>query len=412
MTGSEKLSTLLLGLAILHTFACGRIRRWGHGTWRHWLGEVELVFALWGTLYLVGVAIIDGPVSATRYLGERDFTEPAFVFVIMSVCATRPVLHFASALIDRVARSLPFPPMLSFYGVALVVGPLLGSLITEPAAMTVTALILLERLYARPVSRALRYATLGLLFVNVSVGGTLTPYAAPPILMVAPGWGWDLPFMLTHFGWKGAAACLVSTFLVALRFRGELGALGLGAASRESAQTPPRWLVAFHLAALVAVVLSSHHPLFFFGAFVLFALGVRLSRRYQDPLQLRSAGLVAIFLAGLVVLGGPQRWWLEPLLTRLDSWTLYFGAAALTAITDNAALTYLGAQVPSLSDAARYSLVAGSVVGGGLTVIANAPNPAGFGILNAAFGDEGITPLGLLRAALLPTAVALAFFAI
>ena len=57
---------------------------------------------------------------------------------------------------------------------------------------------------------------------------------------------------------------------------------------------------------------------------------------------------------------------------------LFFGAAALTAITDNAALTYLGSLVEDISDQSKYSLVAGAVAGGGLTVIANAPNPAGF----------------------------------
>jgi hypothetical protein len=58
---------------------------------------------------------------------------------------------------------------------------------------------------------------------------------------------------------------------------------------------------------------------------------------------------------------------------------MYFGATALTAITDNAALTYLGSLVEGVSDQLKYALVAGAVSGGGLTVIANAPNPAGAG---------------------------------
>jgi Na+/H+ antiporter NhaD/arsenite permease-like protein len=91
---------------------------------------------------------------------------------------------------------------------------------------------------------------------------------------------------------------------------------------------------------------------------------------------------------------------------------LYFGATALTAITDNAALTYLGSLVEGISDELKYALVAGAVTGGGLTVIANAPNPAGAGILQSAkaFGGTGISPLGLFLGAVPPTLVAVAFF--
>jgi hypothetical protein len=44
----------------------------------------------------------------------------------------------------------------------------------------------------------------------VSIGGTLTSYAAPPVLMLASAWQWDSGFMLAHFGWKAAVAVLVN----------------------------------------------------------------------------------------------------------------------------------------------------------------------------------------------------------
>jgi Na+/H+ antiporter NhaD/arsenite permease-like protein len=119
---------------------------------------------------------------------------------------------------------------------------------------------------------------------------------------------------------------------------------------------------------------------------------------------------VAFFLAGLVVLGGQQQWWLEPLLLSMDANAVFFGATALTAITDNAALTYLGSLVPSLSEPFKYALVAGAVTGGGLTIIANAPNPAGASILKGSFEDEAIHAGGLLLGALPPTLVALLAF--
>lgn len=407
----EKLATLCFGLAILHTFLVKRFqhlaRRYPEGSMKenffHLLGEVEIVFGLWAAIYLAARAVLDGPSSSTEYINSRNFTEPAFVFVIMTLCATRPILSLANQLISGASRLLPIHRSLAFFVVVLIVGPLLGSFITEPAAMTVTALLLLDRFYSKGVSTKLMYATIGVLFVNISIGGTLTPYAAPPVLMVAPKWGWDLPFMMANFGWKGALACIVSTMIVAFRYRKEISGIPW---SDAKAAKPPLWVGAVHIAFLVAVVLTAHHIPVFVGFFLFFLGFVSVTREHQDEVKLKEGLLVAFFLAGLVVLGGPQGWWLEPILSSLDAVPLYLSAISLTAITDNAALTYLGSLVPNLSDASKYALVAGSVVGGGLTVIANAPNPAGFGILNPSFGPEGISPLRLFIAALVPTLVA------
>jgi len=120
--------------------------------------------------------------------------------------------------------------------------------------------------------------------------------------------------------------------------------------------------------------------------------------------------MVALFLAGLVVLGGQQKWWLQAALSGLDDTALFYGAAALTAITDNAALTYLGSMVDGVSEEFKYALVAGAVAGGGLTVIANAPNPAGFAILKNSFEEKSINPIWLFLAALPPTIVAILCF--
>jgi Na+/H+ antiporter NhaD/arsenite permease-like protein len=227
--------------------------------------------------------------------------------------------------------------------------------------------------------------------------------------MVADAWDWDTPFMLTHFGARAAASCTVSTVMVALLFRKELAALPPG---EDEGARVPAWLTAIHLLSLGLVVAFAHYPDVFFGVLVLFLGVVTVTKEYQDELHLREALLVGFFLAGLVTLGTPQAYWLRPLLERMGGAGMYFGATGLTAVTDNAALTYLGSLVEGLSDDLKYALVAGAVTGGGLTVIANAPNPAGVGILHdaKAFGGEGISPLGLFLGALLPTAVAIGFF--
>jgi hypothetical protein len=410
----ELSATVCFILAILHTFSVKRFQAFAHHypsgsvgkNLLHLLGEVEIVFALWAAVFLIFFGIMEGFHKAIQYLEAQNFTEPAFVFVIMAVCSTRPILVLASRMINKVSCLLPFKKPVAFYASCLVIGTLSGSLITEPAAMTVTALILLERFYKRGISQKLMYATIGLLFVNISIGGTLTPYAAPPVLMVATTWNWDLAFMFKNFGWKAIVATLLSTAIVLLRFKRELDQLPWEDKSAQEKIKIPTWIALTHLFVLGLIIWSSHHLIAFVGIFLFFLGLVSVTKEYQQNIKLREGLLVAFFLGGLVVLGAPQRWWLEPLLTRLNTFPLFVGGLSLTAITDNAALTYLGSQVPSLSESSRYALVAGAVAGGGLTVIANAPNPAGYGILNSSFGVDGISPMMLFVHALPPTAIA------
>ena len=412
--GLQVLFAGLFAIALVHTFSTKffedlALRRPQHaGVW-HLLGEVEVAFGFWAMVLVVLMMAALGPAEATGYLGSRDFTEPMFVFVVMVIAGTRPILQLAQRLTRGIARMLPMPQGMAGYFTALAFVPLLGSFITEPAAMTLAALILLDGYYRRGLSERLKYATLGVLFVNISIGGTLTPFAAPPVLMVAAKWGWDLPFMMATFGWRAALAVLVNAFLVTWIFRRELNRLGRPPEDSAKARVP-LGIVVVHVAFLVGVVAFAHHPEVFMGLLLFFLGFATAYERYQDRLILREGLLVAFFLAGLVVLGGQQRWWLDPLLRSMDANSVFWGATALTAVTDNAALTYLGSLVDGLSDEFKYALVAGAVTGGGLTVIANAPNPAGFSILRPTFERGAISPLGLLAAAALPTLVAVASF--
>jgi hypothetical protein len=400
----------LFAVAILHTFSTKFFEHLAHtrpahaGVW-HLLGEVEVVFGFWAMVLIVMMFATDGVTVATRYIDSRNFTEPMFVFAIMVIAGTRPILQTAMAGVRMVARTIPLPGSMGFYFTVLALVPLLGSFITEPAAMTLAALILADRIFARGISSRLKYATLGVLFVNISIGGTLTPFAAPPVLMVAGKWNWDIAFMMSAFGWKAAIAVAVNALGATLLFRKELGRLSPGGSGGGSGPVP-LVLVVVHLAFLAGVVVFAHHPAMFMGLFLFFLGVAHAYTRYQDPLILREGLLVAFFLAGLVVLGGQQQWWLQPVLMSMSSDAVFFGAAILTAFTDNAALTYLGSLVEGLSDDFKYALVAGAVTGGGLTIIANAPNPAGIAILRGHFEDEAVHPMGLLLAALPPTIVA------
>jgi len=411
------LSSFFFLISLLHSFLAGKISQIGHRFSEgsipenifHLLGEVEIIFGLWsGVWILFSILFLDFQ-FVMNYLDRCNFNEALFIFVIMATCSTRPLLRAAESFLLTIAKILPIPSGLSTYLVILFIGPLLGSFITEPAAMTICAFLLRNRFFTPHHSDRFKYATLALLFVNVSLGGTLTPFAAPPILMVASKWNWDLLFMLKHFAPKTILSLALNTAIMGFLFRNEIQKKTKASLAPDG-RSLPFWLQFFHIGFLVLIVMTAHYPILFVGIFLFFIGFLRATHEYQNNLQLREPLLVGFFLGGLVILGGPQSWWLQPLVAHLSELQLYYGAISLTAFTDNATLTYLGSLIENLSPASQYALGAGSVIGGGMTLIANAPNPAGYGILRESFEKKGFNPLHLALAALPLTLLAAFLF--
>ncbi|MDR1529774.1 MAG: putative Na+/H+ antiporter [Burkholderiales bacterium] len=412
------IATTLFGLAVIHTFSSSFFAHLGHrfpthmGLW-HLLGEVEVVFGLWAGIMVVVMFFHLGQNDALKYIEGRNFTEPLFVFSIMVVAASRPITTSARDVVrwlaHKLSQHLPIDKSLLLYFLTLSVIPLFGSFITEPAAMTLAALMLRDTVLSQAMPQRVKYLTVGALFVNVSIGGVLTPYAAPPILMVAGPWNWDLGFMLSMFGWRSVIAVIINAAMVSYICRKDIIWHATHITSNEIPIPLIIKIIYFHL--LAGIVFFAHHPVIFIPL-LLFSLGLATAYpQFQNAtLMLRESMMVAFFLGGLVVLGGMQVWWLQDLLGGLTPHTLFWSAAALTAITDNAALTYLGSLVEGTDAAFRYALVSGAIAGGGLTVIANAPNPAGIAILKNCFEDDSVNPLKLFAAAIVPTSIAMAMF--
>ena len=408
----QLIAAAIFAVALLHTFAAKQFERLSHRYPRHaglfhLLGEVEVVFGFWAIVLVLSMALLVGGGDALAYAESRNYTEPLFVFVVMVIAASRPVLRAVMASVNTLAHYIPVPTPIATAWLGLAAVPLLGSLITEPAAMTIAALMLAPQIFRTAVPEGVKYFALGVLFVNVSIGGTLTAYAAPPVLMVAAAWQWDSAFMAANFGWKAAIAVVINATAATFVMRRHLRT---PPAPRGGEARMPLSVVAVHIGLLAAVVLMAHHPVAFLAIFLLFLGFTQAYDRHQSPLIIKEALLVGFFLAGLVVLGGMQAWWLQPIVASLQPLALFMGALGLTAITDNAALTYLGSLIAGISDESKYMLVAGAVAGGGLTVIANAPNPAGVALLKRGFADETVGAGGLLLGALGPTAVAAAAF--
>lgn len=486
----------------------------------HFLGEVEVVFGIWAVALGAAIMFFHDWHTVVSYISHKvNFTEAMFVMVIMVLASTRPVLKFAEMMMCKIADALG-GTLIAWWFTILTVGPLLGSLITEPAAMTISALLLASKLYDLGPSVKFKYATIGLLFVNVSIGGTLTHFAAPPVLMVAGPWNWGTGHMLANFGWKALVAIVISNGIYLLIFKGELAKLQeqyalkslkddiqrtylahrdletevdkaidvvgdtdfmhslkgqvdektaevkeqlrkqlierhgqtfeqkkidkslaseafdqrfeeikllrlrkgfarlLPEKQRPAYRDPewdkrddpvPAWIIVIHVCFMAWTIANAHHPALFVAGLLFFLGFAHVTSPYQNIIDLKSPLLVGFFLAGLVIHGGLQAWWIAPVLGSLSELPLKITATILTSFNDNAAITFLSTLVPGFTDELKYAVVAGAVSGGGLTVIANAPNPAGQSLLKSYF-DHGVSPVGLLKAALLPTLIALLCF--
>jgi hypothetical protein len=534
--------TLIFLLAVCHTFLCNKFTATAHrlehehveklkkgevprtsvshkARLMHFLGEVEVVFGLWAVALLFGVVVFFDWNTAVDYVSHKVvYTEAMFVVVIMTLASTRPILKLAETLMNKVAGLLG-GSLTAWWISILTLGPLLGSIITEPAAMTISALLLIKKFYVIEPSSRLKYATLGLLFVNVSVGGTLTHFAAPPVLMVAEPWGWDTGFMLGNFGWKAVVGIVISNSLYFIFFRKELQQLEerftvrslkeeiltkyfsreemeseldvvidevhklgelnerirakveefsdelegrlrvrylehisgrdidlelakmafverfaevklfrlqqelpkvLARKERAPFQDPnwdqredavPGLVTLVHVLFMGWTIVNAHHPALFIAGLLFFLGFAVVTADFQNNIDLQPPLLVGFFLGGLVTLGGVQGWWIEPVLGSLGELPLMSVSTILTAFNDNAAITYLATLVPGFTDELKYAVVAGAVTGGGLTVIANAPNPAGQALLKDCF-QNGVSPLGLLKGALVPTLIMFVIFVV
>lgn len=517
-------ASLVFLAAILHTFLSSKFLYYAH-KWKaeyqkeieagrksensthllseifHFLGEVEVVFGLWAVALSAAVVFFYDWHTFVNYVSGVNYTETMFVVVIMTLASSRPILKLSENVMSRIAAVFN-GTLAAWWLTIMTLGPILGSFITEPAAMTISAMLLAQKFYELQPSHKFKYATIALLFVNVSVGGTLTHFAAPPVLMVAAPWNWDLPFMFTTFGWKAVIGIIISNALVFFMFKKEISALekkfkvsllkdeikeeyisreflerGLhhveeriaGELNREfdrikevakasaltlgsgedadlglldetleqemedlkiqkmSVSVPgllprdkrpkltdpnwdmrsgdvPGWIMAVHAAFMIWTIFNAHYPAVFVSGMLFFIGFSHVTWPFQNNVNLKPPMLVGFFLGGLVIHGGLQGWWIAPVLGSLGELPLMFSATVLTAINDNAAITYLCTLVPGFTDGLKYAVVAGAVTGGGLTVIANAPNPAGQALLKNYFSN-GVSPALLLAYALAPTVV-------
>jgi len=426
------ISLLIFILAIIHTLSVYKVHEWAARLDLHqrparrnkkrtrslsvhllyFLSEVEIVFAFWAIPLFIAIALFYDWTISLEYINTRDYTEPLFVVVIFAMAATRPIVSASESIILGISKKLG-GTISTFWLVLLTIGPLLGSFITEAAAMALCALLLSRQFFEYHPSKKLSYATLALLFVNISIGGVLTDFASPAVLILAHCWNWSVTTMFFDFGWKAILGIILSNLLYWSYFKKELKEMQIRKNARQiystySVKSPenpiPLWVTLIHILFMTWIVIVSHYPAIFIASFLFFIGFHQATRHHQYAVKLTRPLMIGLFLAGLVIHGGLQGWWVIALLENLSPLSVMGVAIALTGFNDNAGISYLTTLVPDWGEIYKYAIFTGVVAGGGLTVIANAPNPAGYSILKKHFNNE-IKPIPLFLAALIPTLI-------
>ncbi|MEC7838728.1 MAG: putative Na+/H+ antiporter [Chlamydiota bacterium] len=378
----------------------------------NFLGEVEVIFGIWVIPLCIAMSFYYDWSTAIHYLNSLDYKEPLFVVVVMTLASTRPIIKLTEDCLLYIAK-IGGGTVKAWWWTILTIGPIAGSFVTEPGAMTISAIMLGNHFYKYKPNLKVAYATLGLLFVNISVGGVLTSFAAPPVLMVSAPWGWSTHFMATNFGWKAVLGIFIANALYYFLFKQDLESLEQKRLEHlkeeveeiENEKAIPLWITIVNITFLAWTVVHSHSPVIFIGSFLLFLGFQRATLPYQTNLSLRLPILVGFFLSGLIVHGNLQGWWISPILGHASDGILMIMSATLTTFTDNAEITFLASLIPSLTDSMKYAIVAGAITGGGLTVIANAPNPLGQALLGKYFHNGVVSAGHLFLAAIIPTII-------
>lgn len=372
----------------------------------YFLAEVEIVFAFWVFPLFALMYIYYGSAVALEYINTRDYTEPLFVVIILSIASSRPIIHISEIIIRWIAHR--FGNSLSVWWFTLLtVCPLLGSLITEAGAMAIGAYLLSRQFYHYHPSSKLAYATLALLFTNISVGGVLTNFASPPVLILSHAWHWSNWDIFSQFGWKAVVGIILANSIYWFWFRKEFHELTKRRSTIEpmpDVNSVPFWITLVHMIFMALIVFTSEYPAIFIASYLFFVGFHQSTRHHQDTLKLARPLLVGLFLAGLVIHGGLQGWWVAGLLKDRSPFEVLGISIGLAGFNDNAAIAYLGSLIPDWNDVYKYALFVGVISGGGLTVIANAPNPAGFVILSEHFNNR-ISSLNLFLAAIIPALI-------
>lgn len=379
----------------------------------YFFGEIELIFLLWGIpLFLMSIFFYNITDIYNVLLKNISYTEPIFIILIMSIVSTKPILNFVENIIFYISYKKNYSIALYWFAI-LTITPLLGSLITEPAAMTIAANLLQKNFFILNPTEKLTYATISLLFVNISVGGSLTNFAAPPILMIAKPWKWSLYYTFINFGVKALLGILISNILYYIINIKEFGLLNnkikkyYTINKYNQSSTIPYIITIINCLFLLFSIINMHYPTRMLLILILFWIYCKNTKKYNTTIDYKTPLLTSCFLFGLMIHGNLQQWWIKNILSFNSRIIIFLISMVLTTFNDNAAVTFLASKIPIFINNKKLqnAVVAGAINGGGLTIIANAPNTAGKKILESNLNKKHLSPIKLFIFSCIPTLI-------
>lgn len=422
-------ATLLFFFSIVHTFLtpwfynrfqiCQHRKtifpeRWKKYLWLsecyRLLGKVEIVFILWAVPLFLLFLCTEGYKMTISYFNSRNYIFSLFIIIMLILLESRPIVYLSERIFSSIAKIGKQSPR-CWWWTLMIATPLSSVLLKETGAMIIATALLARNFYKFSPSTRFAYATMGLLFSNISLGGLTTGLSSRALFIILPSVKWGNGFILKYFCWKAIIAMLVSTTVYYLIFRKEFARFPkLVTGSSSVKEHIPKWIICVHILLICAVILARFVPLLMV-AILMFYLGFqKFTIFYQRPIRIGKACFVGLFYAGLVIFGELQEWWVLELMHRMSDFGYMMTSYVLSIFLDNALVNYLVHNLPVATDCFLYLVIAGCMSAGGLTIISNIPNIVGYLALRPFFPSSSFSLGWLFLFALGPSIIAVMTF--
>lgn len=370
--------------------------------------RIELVMLLWSVPFLLWFVYSENYKVMIGYLTSRNYMASLFIIVMMILVESNPIIYLSETLLNRLVQKIGKHSPVAWWWVILLVSPMLSSLLKETGAMVIATMLLIRKFYIHNPSKKFAYATMGLLFSNISIGGLLTITSSRAMFMIMPTLKWSSHFIWAHFTWKAFLAILFSTTIYYLYFKKELKEFVKTDAQQEDNNESikaPWWVVCIHICFVWALLQCKTSPVLIISVFLCYLCFRCFTYSYQNIIDVNKACLIGLFYSGLVILGDLQEWWVLKLMQNQSDFGHMIISFGLSIFLDNALVNYLVHNLSVSHDCYHYLVITGCMAAGGLTVATNLPNIVGYTILRRGLKLKLPSLVGLFLAAIIPASI-------
>ncbi|WP_348663117.1 putative Na+/H+ antiporter [Chlamydia vaughanii] len=382
-----------------------------------WLSEfyrlvsrVELVFVLWAAPLFLWFLYSEGYKVTMGYFNSRNYVFSLFIVIMLILLESRPIVYFSERIFSNIAKIGRQSPR-CWWWTLMIACPLSSIFLKETGAMIIAATLLARNFYKFSPSPRFAYATMGLLFSNISIGGLTSGLSSRALFIILPSVRWGNSFILKYFCWKSIIAMLISTTIYYLIFRKEFDNFPKVVTNPSMMnERVPKWIICVHIILVGSVIFARSIPLLM-AAILIFYLGFqKFTIFYQHSIRTAKVCFVGLFYAGLVIFGELQEWWVLEIMHRMSDFGYLITSYTLSIFLDNALVNYLVHNLPVATDCFLYLVIAGCMSAGGLTIISNMPNIVGYLIIRPTFPSSSVSLGWLFLSALGPSIISLMTF--